>query len=89
MSSTIDADANSALSDVLERFNRAAIPTKVAMMQARMTDGERPATKAYAHNNIIVITLRILRNVVYRRGSSSSHNIKAIMPVCKPLTARI
>ena len=87
--STITADPHRALSDMFERLSMPATPTNVAMMQALTTDGDSPVIKAYTHSNTRVIIPRMWRMEVYRKGYNSSHRMRAIMPVCKPLTARM
>lgn len=66
-----------------------AVPTNVAMMQARTTDGDKPVIKAYAHSNVMVMMPRTYRMEVYRRGYSIIQMMRPMIPVCSPLTANM
>lgn len=87
--STMMADPHRALIDVFVRLSIPATPTNEAMMQALTTDGESPVIKAYTHSNISVMMPRIWCKGVYFNGYNNSHSIRAMIPVCKPLTARM
>ena len=89
MSSIITADPHKALSEVLGRLISSATPTKDAMIQALTTEGDNPVIKAYIHRTIRVMMPRRWGMGVYRSGYSSIHKISAMMPVCRPLTARM
>ena len=58
-----------------------AVPTNVAMMQARTTDGDKPAIKAYAHSKkceLIGNRVKHLAKICYKIVSSCNKSVKHI-----------
>ena len=64
-----------------------AVPTNVAIIQARTTDCDKPVIMAYAHCNVMVMMPRTYGMEVFRRGRSIIQMMRPMMPVCSPLTA--
>ncbi len=85
--SIIIAASRSALSAKLRRPMMYPMATAVAIITARVTDGDSPVSVAYIHNIRIDAAMRNLRRPKMLSGESSNRMIAAIMPAWSPLNA--
>ena len=66
-----------------------AVINIVAIITARVTDGDNPVIRAYPQSNIIVIIYLRRRLPIIFNGNKNKLIINDIIPTCSPLNARM
>ena len=89
MIKTIIAAKHRELNGLWWRWKMCAVRNTVAMITARVTDGDSPVIIAYIHKIIRVIIYRILRPLIKSIGYKRNVTKKVMIPTCSPLNANI